>query len=291
MGGPLKPDFGLSGPVRRLNRAFPAGWPRLPHPFAHFAKRVGDDNHYGTSLEGCPTLALFARVGDVHPSQRFRQQRAYALGVPKRLKRSYGGGYLHFITSSCYHRRPVLGTAARRSLFLEILEQVRCCYGFVVVGYVVMPEHFHLLISEPEKGTPSTAMQVLKQRFARQLLQLLRGQGESAQGELWDEMLAEGQVWQRRFYDFVVWNHSKRLEKLRYIHRNPVKRGLVLEPGQWPWSSFRYYAYDETGPVVVNEQQPAKMKVRSEQSMDAPPGPVLPPLRKAQGWGSPQNKT
>ncbi len=215
----------------------------------------------------------------------------YPSRVTKRLKRCYGGGYLHFITSSCYHRRPLLGTAARRSLFLETLEQVRRRYGFVVVGYVVMPEHFHLLISEPEKGTPSTVMQVLKQRFAHQLLQRLQTHGGPAQGELWDEMLAEGHVWQRRFYDFVVWSYAKRLEKLRYIHRNPVTRGLVLKPEQWPWSSFRHYAYDEAGPVLVNEQQPSKMKVRSPQSMDAAPSPILPPLRKAQGWGSPPNKT
>ena len=81
--------------------------------------------------------------------------------MPKRLRRCYGGGYLHFITTSCYHCRPILGTEQRRGLFLEVLEQVRRRYGFVVVGYVVMPEHFHLLISEPEKGTPSTVMQVV----------------------------------------------------------------------------------------------------------------------------------
>ena len=158
---------------------------------------------------------------------------------------------------------PILGTAQRRSLFLELLEQVRRRYGFVVVGYVVMPEHFHLLISEPEKGTPSTVIQVLKQRFARKILKRLRARGDPAQGQLWDEVLAEGQVWQRRFYDFVVWSHAKRLEKLRYIHRNPVKRGLVLEPEQWPWSSFRHYAYDEAGPVLVDEQQPAELKFRN----------------------------
>ena len=63
--------------------------------------------------------------------------------------------------------------------------------------------------------------------------------------------------------DFVVWNPRKRAEKLRYMHRNPVKRGLVLEPQQWLWSSFRFYAYDEPGPVLVNEQRPAEMKLRS----------------------------
>src|ERR1700693_576596 len=85
------------------------------------------------------------------------------------LHRYYGAQDLHFITGSCYHREPELGTPQRRDLFLHILEQVRKRYGFVVLGYVVMPEHFHLLISEPEKGTPSTVMQVLKQRFSRRV--------------------------------------------------------------------------------------------------------------------------
>ena len=90
--------------------------------------------------------------------------------MPNRLHRYYGAGYLHFITSSCYQRRPLLASADRRNLFLEILERVRRRYAFVVVGYVVMPEHFHLLISEPERANPSTVMQVLKQRFARTVL-------------------------------------------------------------------------------------------------------------------------
>ncbi|PYV83100.1 MAG: hypothetical protein DMG93_09645 [Acidobacteria bacterium] len=76
--------------------------------------------------------------------------------MPRRLHRHYGSGHCHFIISSCYHQRPRLGTATRQNLFLEILEQVRLRYGFIVVGYVVMPEHIHLLISEPNRGTPST---------------------------------------------------------------------------------------------------------------------------------------
>ena len=147
-------------------------------------------------------------------------------------------------------------------MFLEILEQVRQRYNFVVVGYVVMPEHIHLLVSEPMRGNPSTVMQVLKQRFARRVLKEWRQRRERRPDWLWSEELSEGHVWQRRFYDFVVWTKDKRVEKLRYMHRNPVKRGLVLEPEQWAWSSFRHYAYDELGTVLVNEQQPAPMKVR-----------------------------
>jgi putative transposase len=65
------------------------------------------------------------------------------------------------------------------------------------------------------------------------------------------------------FYDFNVWTEQKRIEKLRYMHRNPVKRGVVAEPDQWAWSSFRSYAYGETGPVAINRWEVLKMKVRA----------------------------
>jgi len=65
----------------------------------------------------------------------------------RNLKRYYGAGDLHFITCSCYRRQPLLGTARRRDLLLTVLEHVRKRYQFVVAGYVVMPEHIHLLIS------------------------------------------------------------------------------------------------------------------------------------------------
>jgi len=182
--------------------------------------------------------------------------------MPNRLHRYYGAGYSHFITTSCYQRLPLLGPARNRDLFLRVLEQVRRRYRFVVVGYVVMPEHVHLLISEPQRGDPSAVMKALKQGFARRLLSRLRRVLDSKQMPLWQAPTERGRIWQPRFYDFVVFSEHKRVEKLRYMHRNPVKRGLVLEPQQWTWSSFRHYAYDEPGPVVVNEAQRAELRVR-----------------------------
>ncbi len=161
--------------------------------------------------------------------------------MPRGLHRTYGANHLHFITSSCYQRLPVLGTASSRDHFLSILEQTRERYRFVVVGYVVMPEHIHLLITEPKVGTPSTVMQVLKQRTARLLLPKKRGSARRTP------------FWQERFYDFNVFTTNKRVEKLRYIHRNPVKRGLVSSPEEWRWSSYRFYLLGEPGPVRVNE--------------------------------------
>jgi REP-associated tyrosine transposase len=166
--------------------------------------------------------------------------------MKNRLERRYGHRHLHFITFSCYRRRRLLSSKRRRDLLLKILDQVRTRYQFVLVGYVVMPEHVHLLISEPKIGTPSTVMQVLKQRVSRALR---RGRRRNPnQLSLWTEApaAAEG-FWQRRFYDFNVWSHKKKIEKLHYMHMNPVQRGLVEDPKLWPWSSYRFYQFREAG--------------------------------------------
>ncbi len=171
--------------------------------------------------------------------------------MPSGLHRTYGAHHLHFITCSCYRRLPLLSSARARDRFLSILEQTRRRYRFVVVGYVVMPEHIHLLISEPEVGTPSTVMQVLKQRTARALLPK-RKRRNPRQRNLFGDDEGHRAFWQARFYDFNVWTSKKRVEKLRYMHRNPVKRGLVESPDQWRWSSYRFYLLGETGPVAIN---------------------------------------
>ena len=169
-----------------------------------------------------------------------------------RLQRFYGAGHLHFITCSSYRRMPLLRDARKRDQFLALLEQVRKRYRFVVVGYVVMPEHIHVLLSEPEVGTPSTVMQVLKQRTARALLPKIR-KLDARQTRLFADLPGREPFWQARFYDFNVWADRKKGEKLRYMHENPVKRGLVVAPEDWRWSSCRFYAFDEAGLVRVNE--------------------------------------
>ena len=176
--------------------------------------------------------------------------------MPVHLKRFYGSGNLHFITASCYHRQPLLNTAQRRDLFLTVLEQTRRRYRFVILGYVVMPEHFHLLVSEPRRDTISTVIQAVKLAFVRRLLTPGRAlqQGSSR--------CSPHRIWQARFYDFNVFTERKRIEKLRYVHRNPVKRGLVPSPEDWGWSSFRSYLSGETGPVHINDPDILELKAR-----------------------------
>ena len=189
--------------------------------------------------------------------------------MPWGLKRYYGSGDLHFITASCYRRQPLLAAARDRDLFVRVLEQVRERYQFVIVGYVVMPEHFHLLISEPEKSNPSVVIQALKLGVARRILaaRKRRKKRSAEQEELWPSPVPQ-HFWQARFYDYNVWTRKKRVEKLRYIHRNPVRRGLVEKPEQWRWSSFRAYAFKEAGLVRVNDWTVLKMKTRKPETFE-----------------------
>ena len=92
---------------------------------------------------------------------------------------------------------------------------------------------------------------------------------QALQSCFWQEAVEAGHVWQRRFYDFVVRTENKTLEKLHHIHRNSVKRGLILEPDQWAWSSFRCYAHGESGPVLVNQQRRADLKMGKQESCGA----------------------
>lgn len=173
--------------------------------------------------------------------------------MPVRLKRIYGQRHLHFITFSCYRRPPLLKTVRARDVFVRELARVRAEYEFLLVGYVVMPEHVHLLISEPRKGTPSTVLQMLKQRVSKKLR---KNQRRKFVGQLRlafpDPVENIRSFWQARFYDFNVYTNRKKREKLDYMHRNPLARGLVKHPKDWRWSSWPFYGMREPGLVGID---------------------------------------
>ncbi len=122
---------------------------------------------------------------------------------------------------------------------------MRRWYGLFLTGYVVMPEHVHLLLSEPERSNLAVALQMLKRITAQKI-----------------EHPAKTPFWQARYYNFNVWTAKKRIEKLRYIHRNPVKRGLVEKPEDWEWSSFRHYATGVEGVVEIESEWTGRRRER-----------------------------
>jgi putative transposase len=116
-----------------------------------------------------------------------------------------------------------------------------------------MPEHVHLLISEPKKSNVSRVLQVLKQRVSRAMRGKKRGISRSQlRLKFGDSMTEDRRFWQRWFYDFNVWSDAKRKEKLHYMHSNPVRERLVKHPKEWPWSSFSFYANDEPGLIRID---------------------------------------
>jgi putative transposase len=180
--------------------------------------------------------------------------------MTKGLVRYQKCGVFHFLTFSCYHRQALLDSDTAYHFFEIELEAVRRRYGFVVAGYVLMPEHVHLLVNESRHAPLAVALQVLKQQTSRKL-----------------KGCEDAQFWQRRYYDFNVWSEEKCVEKLRYIHRNPVRRGLVTKPEDWPWSSFRHYASGEEGTVEIESEWTARKREINRKMVDERFG--FPPLR------------
>lgn len=154
--------------------------------------------------------------------------------MPKGLIRYQKSRCFHFITFSCCRRQPLLDNPTACSTFESELDSARRRFRLFVIGYVVMPEHVHLLLTEPGTKTLAIAIQVLKQKTSRRL-----------------KSPGEARFWQPRYYDFNVWSEEKPSQKLRYMHRNPVRRGLVARPEDWPWSSYQHYLTGEEGAVQI----------------------------------------
>ena len=189
--------------------------------------------------------------------------------MPRGLRRFHESGQSHFITFSCYRRQPNFANAAVYDLFPRCLEDMRRRFDLRIYGYVVMPEHVHLLLSEPDHGTLAEAIHYLKLSFAKRLRSRSPTQvsvqkkdanlghrvSQKTDANLGHQL---GSFWQKRYYDRNVRDAREFSVKLRYLHRNPVKRGLVKEPGDWKWSSFRHYAFRENGVVEIESEWTAR---------------------------------
>src|ERR1700677_4538702 len=157
-------------------------------------------------------------------------------------------------------------TNTRKRTFENALERIRGSFDLCVYGYVVMPEYVHLLTAEPLGRTLADAIKSLKQGVSRRLI----GEAEH--------------FWQKRYYDFNVGNEPQFVEKLRYIHNNPVKRGLCTRAEDWEWSSFRQYATGGAGTVEIECEWTARKRERAAGRLG--PG-AKPPLKPKNGLNGP----
>ena len=181
-------------------------------------------------------------------------------------------GEFHFLTFSCFHRHNHFATVGARNLFEDALERTRQRYLFAVAAYVVMPEHAHLLVNEPQGVLLSKAVQALK------LSVTMRS--------------SERPFWQAHYYDFNVSTHDKFVEKMRYIHRNPVRRGLVGKPEDWKWSSFAHYKTGIPGIVEIESEWTAGLRgwQLPEWMRRGHTGSSTSPVPKCEGPGAPATR-
>lgn len=176
----------------------------------------------------------------------------------------YIPGELQFITSSVYRRTPLFRSERFCRCFVDTLVEVRKAGSFLLIGWVLMPDHFHLLLKPERAEDTSRIVQRLKIRTAMQVLKLLREDKDSAWRR---KMLARlvlppsvhdeshHRVWQRRFYPYGIYSEKKQLEELDYMHNNPVTRRLVRSPGDWPWSSWRFYFQEDASIIPMDRAE------------------------------------
>ena len=191
--------------------------------------------------------------------------------MPTGLKRYQTEGDDHLITFSCYHRLPYLSDDQAKAIFEATLEQIRERHSFCIHGYVVMPEHVHMLLSEPDITRLATALNVLKTQTSKQL------------------KAGRKQFWQTRYHDVNILTHRRWRNVLRYIHQNPVKAGFVKHPEDWPWSSYRHWLTGKSGTVTIQRFWPANDTVVSS-DQDTVRAPSMRSFT-AHGWDSTEART
>ena len=164
----------------------------------------------------------------------------------------------HFLTFSCYHRQPFFSKNRPRQWFLDAIDTARRKHPFDLWGFVMMPEHVHLLILPGQDVGISPLLQSLKQPVAQRAVGWLRRHDPQGLTRLLD--IQPGGHRTFRFwqpgggYDRNMRTGRETHEKLQYIHNNPVERGLSPTPEDWPWSSARAWAEGVDEPLAIDRE-------------------------------------
>ena len=148
-----------------------------------------------------------------------------------------------FVTYSCYHNYNLFKTGETKNIFAANLNKLRNKYKYKLFGYVIMPNHVHLVVCPPDKDKISIFIGALKSITAREIFSLWHCKDLRIFNRL--EINKDGKsrfvFWQRRYYDHNCRTRETMIEKINYCHNNPVKKGLAEDPSQWLWSSYRWY--------------------------------------------------
>jgi len=176
----------------------------------------------------------------------------------KTCKRWNEPGHAHELTFSCFRRLPLLSRDRTRTWFVEAVDRARVRHEFDLWAYVIMPEHVHLLI-HPRRGQYdiSAVLKAIKWPVAIQSKRYLERRAPQWLSPLTDVQpngRAVVRFWQRGGgYDRNVRDDRALGAMIEYIHANPVRRGLVRQPGEWRWSSAAWYEGRRDVPLPIDD--------------------------------------
>ncbi len=164
-------------------------------------------------------------------------------------------GTTRFITFSCYHRYKLLNDDKIKQIFIDQLNSIRKEYEIKIYGYVIMPEHVHLVLHPPDNLELGKIIGYLKGLTAKAALDYLRSRKSDVLEKLQIVRESELQVafWQKRCYDHNCRTSQTTREKIEYCHKNPVKEGLAQSQEDWRWSSYNWYMGAENIPLIMDE--------------------------------------
>jgi len=150
--------------------------------------------------------------------------------------------YCHFVTFSCDGRRNLLDPDPPKRLLLGIVAQQLQRHNATCAGFVIMPNHVHVLLRFSEPGQLSLFMQQWKRLASHAIRNWYREEGRV----YLQKVGSTERIWTPKYYSFEVDSEDKLEEKLTYMHLNPVRAGLVLKAVDWRWSSARWYEQGRT---------------------------------------------
>lgn len=158
-----------------------------------------------------------------------------------KYKRIDNTNTVRFVTLSCFHQMSLFKTQFAILTFIKHLRNIKAKYNFKLYGYVIMPDHVHLIILPPEKTKLAIIINELKSLTAREVLHYWKIKNLNVLKHLVikKDGVKRHAFWQRRYYDHNCRTRDIVLTKLEYCHNNPIKAGLVETPEQWRWSSYR----------------------------------------------------
>jgi len=172
-----------------------------------------------------------------------------------RLRHFDNLGTARFVTFSCFRFFRLLIEESFIGVFLEELEKARIQYSLSILGYVVMPNHVHLVLLPRENIKLGSVIGLIKAQSARRILKICKNDNPIILKNL---LVVRNRrkryvFWQRRCYDHNCRTIEAVREMINYCHMNPVKAGLVDNPDEWPWSSYRWYLGDMDSIVEIDD--------------------------------------